>query len=147
MNLSERAISRKSNYGVEPVNNTTFGINAAYFSEAPFLTRIVNKLPNVNTDVISNISLKTEFAVLKSSDPRKSGYDESASVYIDDFEASQNKIDLRDPQSWKLSSIPVGFAGYEYGNNDLRAGYNRARLSWYTIDPVFYSSRLSLIHI
>ena len=141
LNLSERSISRKSNYGVEPVNNTTFGINAAYFSEAPFLTRIVNKLPNVNTDVISNISLKTEFAVLKSSDPRKSGYDESASVYIDDFEASQNKIDLRDPQSWKLSSIPVGFAGYEYGNNDLRAGYNRARLSWYTIDPIFYSSR------
>ena len=71
---------------------------------------MVNKLTNIKSDVESSISFKTEFAVLRSSEPRKSGYDKSASVYIDDFEASQNKLDLKDPLSWKLSSIPVGLS-------------------------------------
>ena len=102
---------------------------------------MVNKLPNINSDVESTISINTEFAVLKSSNPRKSGYDKNASIYIDDFEGSQNKVDLKNPTSWKLSSVPVGFYGYEFGNNDLRAGHNRAKLSWYSIDPIFYSSR------
>ena len=106
-----------------------------------FLTRMANKLPNVDTDIQSNISIKTEFAFLRSRSPRKSGYDDVASVYIDDFEGSQNRIDLRDVQSWKLSSIPVDAPGYSFGNNDLRSGYYRAKLSWYTIDPIFYSSR------
>ena len=83
INLSEKSISRKSNYGIEPVNNTIFGINATYNAEAPALTRFVNILPNINTDATSNISLRTEFAYLKSSNPRDSGYDNTASVYID----------------------------------------------------------------
>ena len=102
---------------------------------------MANKLPNVDTDVQSNISIKTELAFLKSRTPRNSGYDDLASVYIDDFEGSQNRIDLRDVQSWKLSSIPVDAPGYNFGNNDLRSGHYRAKLSWYTIDPIFYSSR------
>ena len=141
INLSEKSISRKSNYGVEPVNNTIFGINAIYNSEAPVLTRLVNILPNINTETMSNISLRTEFAYLKSSNPRDSGYDNSASVYIDDFEGTQNRIDLRDINSWKLGSVPVGYKGYDFGKNKLETGYNRAKLSWYSIDPVFYSYR------
>ena len=141
LNLSERSVTRKSSYGFEPVNNTTFGLNATYYSKVPFLTRIANKLPNIDTDVESNLSIKTELAFLNSRSPRKSGYDDIASVYIDDFEGSQNRIDLRDIQSWKLSSIPVNSRGYNFGNNDLRSGYYRAQLSWYTIDPIFYSSR------
>ena len=105
LNLSERSVTRKSSYGFEPVNNTTFGLNATYYSKVPLLTRIANKLPNIDTDVESNLSIKTELAFLNSRSPRKSGYDDIASVYIDDFEGSQNRIDLRDIQSWKLSSI------------------------------------------
>ena len=56
MNLSERSISQKANYGVEPVNNTMIGFNGTFSSEVPFLTRLVNKLPNVNTEVKSNVS-------------------------------------------------------------------------------------------
>ena len=78
---------------------------------------------------------------MKSSKPRSSGYDGSSSVYLDDFEGTQNKLDLRDFLSWKLSSVPVGFKGYDFGNNDIRSGFNRAKLSWYTIDPIFYGSR------
>ena len=141
INLSEKSISRKANYGIEPVNNTIFGINTVYSSEAPVLTRLVNILPNINTEASSNVSLRTEFAYLISSNPRSSGYENEASVYIDDFEGTQNKIDLRDVNSWKLASIPVGYKGYDFGRNNLKSGYNRAKLSWYSIDPIFYSYR------
>jgi cell surface protein SprA len=33
----------------ESVNNTIFGFNTNFSSEVPFLTRLVNKLPNVDT--------------------------------------------------------------------------------------------------
>ena len=108
-----------------------------YNSEAPVLTRLVNILPNIKTETTSNISLRTEFAYLISANPRSSGYDNSASVYIDDFEGTQNKIDLRDVNSWKLASVPVGYKGYDFGRNNLKSGYNRAKLSWYSIDPIF----------
>ena len=98
-------------------------------------------MPNIKTETTSNISLRTEFAYLISANPRSSGYDNSASVYIDDFEGTQNKIDLRDVNSWKLASVPVGYKGYDFGRNNLKSGYNRAKLSWYSIDPIFYSYR------
>ena len=128
INLSEKSISRKANYGIEPVNNTIFGINTVYSSEAPVLTRLVNILPNINTETTSNISLRTEFAYLISSNPRSSGYENVASVYIDDFEGTQNKIDLRDVNSWKLASIPVGYKGYDFGRNNLKSGYTSLAL-------------------
>ena len=57
LNLNERPLTQKSTYGVESVNNTIFGLNANFSTEVPFLTRMVNKLPNIDTDVPSNISI------------------------------------------------------------------------------------------
>jgi cell surface protein SprA len=51
LNLTERPFTTKSNYGQESVNNTIFGFNGNFSTEVPFLTRLVNKLPNVDTDV------------------------------------------------------------------------------------------------
>ena len=53
INLSEKSITRKSNYGFEPVNNTAFGLNFSYFSEIPVLTSLINKLPNINIQLIA----------------------------------------------------------------------------------------------
>ena len=139
MNLSERSVSQKANYGIEPVNNTMIGFNGIYSSEVPFFTRLVNKLPNIETDVESNISLKAEFAYLHAGSPRNSGFDNVATVYIDDFEGSENSINLKDTSSWNLSSTPVNVKGSDFGKDDLRSGYNRAKLAWYTIDPIFYT--------
>ncbi len=60
-----------------------------------------------------------------------------ATVYIDDFEGSQTTIDMRSPQAWTLASTPRGFGG-EIPEDDLSYGYRRSKLSWYTVDPVFY---------
>lgn len=50
LNLNERPITQKANYNSEPINNTMFGLNANFSSELPFLSRLVNKLPNIDTD-------------------------------------------------------------------------------------------------
>ena len=139
INLKERPLTQKANYGYEPINNTILGVNFNYSTEVPFLTRLVNKLPNIDTDVQSNVSVRGEFAYLIPGTPASDDFDGKATTYIDDFEAAQTSIDINNPLSWELSSVPIGFGG-ELGNGDLAAGYKRAKMSWYTIDPIFYSN-------
>ncbi len=142
LNLNERPLTQKSSYGVEPINNTIFGVNLNYATEVPFLTRLVNHLPNIDTDVESNISLRGEFAYLKPGAPKVSDLNGKTTVYVDDFEASQTGNDISSPTSWFLSSTPIGFGGGDqFPNEDLRYNFKRAKLNWYTIDPIFYSSQ------
>ena len=140
INLKERPLTQKANYSYEPINNTILGLNLNYSTEVPFLTRMVNKLPNIDTDVQSNVSVRGEFAYLVPGSPASNDFDGKATTYIDDFEAAQTSIDINNPLSWELSSVPIGFGG-ELANGDLGVGYKRAKMSWYTIDPIFYSNR------
>ena len=139
INLKERPLTQKANYGYEPINNTILGLNFNYSTEVPFLTRLVNKLPNIDTDVKSNVSVRGEFAYLVPGTPASDDFDGKATTYIDDFEAAQTSIDINNPLSWELSSVPIGFGG-ELGNGDLAVGYKRGKMAWYTIDPIFYSN-------
>ncbi|TRO64230.1 cell surface protein SprA [Christiangramia sabulilitoris] len=139
INLKERPLTQKANYGYEPINNTILGLNFNYSTEVPFLTRLVNKLPNIDTDVKSNVSVRGEFAYLIPGTPDSDDFNGRATTYIDDFEAAQTTIDINNPLSWELSSVPIGFGG-ELANGDLAAGYKRAKMAWYTIDPIFYSN-------
>lgn len=140
LNLNERPLTQKSSYNVEPINNTIFGFNANYSTEVPFLTRLVNKLPNIDTDVESNLSLRGEFAYLLPGAPKVSDFNGKTTVYVDDFEASQTELSMKAPLSWYLASSPIGLGG-EQANDNLAYNYNRAKLAWYTIDPIFYSSQ------
>ena len=145
LNLNERPITQKANYGTEPINNTIFGFNGNYSTEVPFLTRLVNKLPNIDTDVESNLSLRGEFAYLKPGAPKGTDFDSEVTSYVDDFEGSQNGISLLTPQSWFLSSRPKGLGRvYAQGSEDdsgYQNGFDRAHLNWYTVDPIFYSGQ------
>jgi cell surface protein SprA len=144
LNLNERPITQKANYGAEPINNSIFGINGNYATKVPFLTRLVNKLPNIDTDVESNLSLRGEFAYLAPGAPKRTNLNGEITSYIDDFEGSQNAIDLKAQQSWFLSSRPVGLnvAGNpNEDDNGIQNGFQRALLNWYSIDPIFYSSQ------
>ncbi|WP_430615564.1 cell surface protein SprA [Flavobacterium sp. JP2137] len=137
LRLSEKPMTQKSSYGEESVNNTIMGMNVNYSTEVPFFTRLVNKLPNVDTDAESSISFRGEFAYLKPGSSKADQFGGEATSYIDDFEGSQSNIDVRSPQAWHLASTPVGFGDEA---NDLSYGYRRGKLAWYTIDPVFYAS-------
>lgn len=137
LRMSEKPFTQKSSYGQESVNNTIVGVNGQFASEVPLLTRLVNKLPNIDTDVTSNVSFRGEFAYLMPDAAKQDQMNGEPTIYVDDFEGSQTTIDLRAPTSWFLSSAPIGFGG-EKTENDLSYGFRRAKLSWYTIDPVFY---------
>ena len=143
ISLKERPITQKANYNSEPINNKIFGINGNYSTEVPFLTRLVNKLPNIDTDVKSNVSLRGEFAYLLPGSPNGTDFQGEATSYVDDFEGSQNAIDLKSAQSWFLSSRPLNLPGTTPGNDNagIENGFGRALLNWYHIDPIFYSSQ------
>ncbi|MBF6641161.1 cell surface protein SprA [Flavobacterium sp. J49] len=141
--MTERPFTQKSNYGQESVNNSIFGFNANYSTEIPFLTRLANKLPNVDTDVPSNLSVRGEIAFLQPDTPKADQFQGESTVYVDDFEGSQTTIDMRSPLSWSLSSVPKWQSGVSYPDfgstsADLNYGYKRAKLNWYTIDPTIY---------
>lgn len=145
LNLNERPITQKANYGSEPINNTIFGVNGNFSTEVPFLTRLANKLPNIDTDVASNLSVRGEFAYLLPGAPKGTNFKGEATSYVDDFEGSQNAIDLLSPLQWYLSSRPKDLGRvYTEGDEDengVQNGYDRAFLNWYSVDPIFYSSQ------
>lgn len=146
LNLSERPITQKANYNSESINNSIFGFNGNYSTEVPFLTRLANKLPNIDTDVPSNLSVRGEFAYLAPGAPNGTDLNGEATAYIDDFEGTQGAIDLLSPLSWFLSSRPKDL-GFVYpgfpseDDNGLQNGFGRALLNWYTIDPIFYGNQ------
>ncbi|KAF2509937.1 cell surface protein SprA [Flavobacterium zhairuonense] len=147
LKMSEKPFTQKSSYGQESVNNTIFGFNGNYATEVPFFTRLVNKLPNIDTDVPSNLSIRGEVAFLKPDAPKASDFEGEATIYVDDFEGSQTTIDMRSAYAWSLASTPflgsINDNTFNANSNTLDYGFKRAKLAWYTIDPVFYSSKPS----
>ena len=142
LNLNERPFTQKANLGTEPINNTVLGLNGNFVSEVPVLTRLVNKLPNIDTDVESKISLRGEFAYLAPGSPKGTQLQGEATSYIDDFEGTQNGISLLSPFSWQLSSRPMNlFNDTSLDNAGVQNGYDRAFLNWYSIDPIFYTNQ------
>jgi len=140
MHLSEKPITQKVNIGDDPISNTIIGVDGNYFTESGFLTRMVDAIPLLNTKEISTLTLSGEVAKFLPGHARAIGSDGGTS-YVDDFEGSQSKIDLRAFIAWQLASIPQGQSGlFPEGEltNDLRAQYNRARFAWYIIDPLFF---------
>ncbi len=143
INLNERPITQKANYNSEPINNTILGFNGNYSTEVPFFTRLANKLPNIDTDAPSNLSVRGEFAYLLPGAPKGTDFNGEATAYIDDFEGTQNGVDLKSAQAWRMSSRPIELPAGTPGTNEkgFRNGYGRALLNWYTIDPIFYSNQ------
>ncbi|MFD2822217.1 cell surface protein SprA [Lacinutrix iliipiscaria] len=143
ISLKERPITQKANYNSEPINNKIFGLNVNYSTEVPFFTRLVNKLPNIDTDVPSNLSVRGEIAALRPGSPKGTDFQGVSTSYIDDFEGSQSAIDLKSAQSWYMSSRPDELPVNILGDNaqGIQNGYGRAMLNWYHIDPIFYSSQ------
>jgi len=145
--LNERPITRKVNIGDEPIQNIIWGVDGTYSTNSRFITRMIDKLPFIETKAESQVTVTGEFANLIPGTSKAIGKDGNA--YIDDFEGSQSTIDLKNPGSWFLASVPQGqptlFPEAVYSDS-LISGFNRSRLAWYTIDPtVFYRSNNSLL--
>ncbi len=136
MHLSEKPLTQKVNYGDEPISNTIWGLNTSFQKESMGLTRLIDKLPLVSTKEPSTITFEGEFAQLI---PGSSSAIKNA-AYIDDFEGTRTSYDMKNWTAWKLSSVPQGQTSLFPNSdkiNDLSSGFNRAKLAWYVIDPLF----------
>ncbi|MEQ9261775.1 MAG: cell surface protein SprA [Owenweeksia sp.] len=142
LRLSERPLTQKTNIGDEPISNSIFGFNGTYSKETPFLTRAVDAIPFIETKAKSNVTVQGEYAQLVPGSPRGIEIGGEPTTYLDDFESSQTTIDIRNPRAWQLASVPGGQPDLfpEYNSNDVSYGFNRAKLAWYTVDPLFHGS-------
>ncbi|MGA2406904.1 MAG: cell surface protein SprA [Bacteroidales bacterium] len=138
LHLTERPYTQKVNYGEEPISNTIWGLNASYKTESQLLTKIIDKIPLLNTKTPSSFSFFGEFANLIPGHSK--AISSAGNSYIDDFEASEIPLDLKAFNAWTIASVPQGqdqlFPEAKF-NNNLVSGFNRAKLAWYVIDPLF----------
>ena len=137
LHMNERPLTQKVTYGEDPIANTIWGLDASYTTESNLLTTLVDKLPFIETKEPSSISMEAEFAQLIPGHSKV--IDKEGTVYIDDFEATKTSINLKARQAWVLASTPQKQDQFPEGNlnDDLAYGYNRAKLAWYIIDPLF----------
>ncbi len=136
--MHERPLTQKVDYGEDPISNVMLGMDARYSAESMFLTKAVNALPFYSTNTTSSIDVETEVAKLIPGHSK--AINKSGTAYIDDFEGTKTSIDLKTRQSWVLASTPQFQEDiFPEGKltNELSYGYNRAKLAFYTIDPLF----------
>lgn len=146
IHLNERPITPKVNQGDEPTSNVMLGFDGSYRSESRALTQFIDKLPLISTKEQSTITFQGEYAHLIPGSPSAISIDGGLS-YIDDFEGSENAIDIRLPLAWSISSVPPTFAE-SAERNSLTSGKNRAKIAWYNIDPLFFrTSGITPSHI
>lgn len=152
MHLSERPFTEKVNYGDDPISNSMMGLDMNYFSEAPGITRFIDKIPFMDTKEKSSISFRAEAA--RFAPGHSKAITKEGQVFIDDFEGSTTYNDVSFPfTEWALASTPVG-AKDKSGNtlfpeaeetDKLSYGYDRAKINWYQLEHnAFCNSRNAL---
>jgi len=147
LNLHERPLTQKVNYGDDPISNTIWGVDMSYRTESRWLTKMIDKLPGISTKEVSKINVDGEFAQFIPGHSKAIG--KTGTSYIDDFEGASSSIDLKNIHMWFLASTPKGQPGLfpeaqlidTSFNNRYAYGKNRAKLAWYIIDPLFYDVR------
>ena len=145
MNLHEKPLTQKNNFGDEPTSNTIWGLDLSYSHDVPFITKLIDHLPGIDTKAPSKLSLTAEFAHFIPG-MSSTGSKEGSVSYVDDFEGAENSISLTAPISWSLASTPQDFGSQlamfpeTAPGTGLAYGFNRAKLAWYRISSDFYDN-------
>lgn len=159
--LKEKPLQDKIRLGDEPVNNSVIGFDADANFDAPWLTRLIDQVPLLQTKEPSRISFSGEFAQLHPGVSQTSAVkdaidsnrlfkdEEHGLSYIDDFEGSDIGLSFMNPSRWHLAAAPAAVPGY--GPDDVYFQDNpptnpmtsipdkvarsdlRSTFSWYTI--------------
>lgn len=130
------AFFRRVAIGNEPVNNTLLGFDASFVKKSNFLTYLLDKLPFVSTKEPSVIDFQGEYAkLIPSVNNRVQG-----NAFIDDFESARVIYNFSSqPTLWRPGSVPEDWLkSKNIPRSDLRSGYNRAKISAYTVDASIY---------
>ena len=145
MNLHEKPLTQKNNFGDEPTSNTIWGVDLNWRGEVPMITKLVDLLPGIDTKAPSNLSLTAEFAHFIPG-MSQTGMSEGSVSYVDDFEGAESSISLTTVNSWFLASTPqdwqrpMAMFPETAPSSGLAYGFNRAKLAWYRISNDFYNS-------
>lgn len=142
MNLFEIPYTRKVNFGDDPINNKVYGADINFTEDAPWLTKLVDKLPFIETKEPSKITVSAEGALLQPGHskaiegPTGDCQETGGIVYLDDFEGSSSPFSLMSqPNAWQISSVPQKNKLFpESSAEGITTGVNRALLNWYRID-------------
>ncbi|MBX7224926.1 MAG: cell surface protein SprA [Chitinophagales bacterium] len=149
MRLAEKPFTQKVNIGDDPIRNNIIGFDINYATSSQGITKFFNKITAQDTKTPSAVSFSGEAAHFNPGTAKGINLDNQATVYVDDFEGTSINYDLKFPfVAWNLSSTPKGmpdFLGIEKFpesrlSDSVVYGFNRAKLSWYQIDNLFYSS-------
>lgn len=123
--------------GNEPASNTIVGLDGSIRKEAPFLTRMLDWLPLIQTKEMSYIHFRGEAAQLYPGLNRRV----NGRAIVDDFETSRTIYDMaRQPTLWKVGATPQNSTRFPFTNANsqrLDHAFNRAKISVYSIDNVF----------
>jgi cell surface protein SprA len=136
----ERPLRTRPTIGEEPAKNTKYGFDLNYRKESVLMTKIIDAIPLIQTKEKSVITANGEFAQLL---PGTSNLvNGEGTSYIDDFENTATPYSLSNYLRWKHASTPKTddgrFDPSSGAQDDISAAYKRGKLSWYTIDNVFY---------
>ena len=138
LHLNEKPLTNKVAIGAEPISNSIWGLDGNYNTEVALLTKLIDKIPLIETKEKSTFDFTGEFAQFVPGHPKVIG--KNGESYIDDFEGTKTTLDLKAPTAWRLASTPQFQPKlFPEANviDSLVYGYNRARLSWYAINSDF----------
>ncbi len=127
---NQSIINEKVEVGFEPKRNFLWDVTGRYGFEFDNLTRAMDRLPIIETDVMSALSFEGEISqILPNPNPINNPEtgDPNGVAFIDDFEGSKliTSIPVQ-RRYWKTSSAP-----YLYERDGLLSQRNRAKLIWF----------------
>ena len=132
---NQSIMNQKIEVGYEPTRNFIWDLNGRYEWELDGITRFLDRLPVIETDKMTNLSIEGEIAQVlpnPNSINNTATGDPNGVAFIDDFEGSKRTTSPSiQRRFWKLSSAPNIF------DNDLNifggqfSQKNRGELFWY----------------
>ncbi len=128
--FNQSVINEKIEVGYEPTRNFIWDLNGRFETNLDGFTRLLDRLPIIDTEEASILSIEGEIAqVIPNPNPisnRKTG-DPNGVAFIDDFEGSKRStIPSNMRQHWKAASAPI-----DRSTGNLFNQRNRARMFWY----------------
>lgn len=121
LHKSDKQQERKPKVGQETATMTVFDFDTQWKLHPGFITKAVNALPFIETEVPSNLIVSAEIAQSRPN-PNVDGV-----AYVDDFESAANLLSLgKSRTNWHEASIPI-----QLGRRVTDTLFNRGTLLWH----------------
>ena len=133
--FNQSIINEKVEVGYEPTRNFIWDINGRYEWEMDGLTRILDKMPLIETEKVSSLSVEGEIAQVvpnPNSISNSATGDPNGVAFIDDFEGSKRTTSPSiQRRFWKASSAPLIYSSIDSSFEKEFKQRNRGKLSWF----------------